>query len=49
VISFDGKTTLSRETDLMAYALTHCQPGAQVAVTVLRDGKKLMLTLPMQP
>jgi len=49
VISFDGKTTLRRESDLIAYALTRCQPGAQVDVTVLRSEEKLTLTLPMQP
>lgn len=49
VISFDGKTTLQRESDLIAYALTHCRPGTQVDVTVLRGGERITLTLPMQP
>ena len=47
--SFDGKTSLTRESDLMAYALTQCQPDARVPVTVLRAGTKLAMDLPMQP
>jgi hypothetical protein len=49
VISFDGKTTLRRESDLIAYALNHYRPGAQVDVTVLRGEEKIALSLPMQP
>lgn len=49
IISFDGQTTLPRETDLIAHALLTRRPGERVPVTVVRDGKKLDLTLPMQP
>jgi S1-C subfamily serine protease len=48
VVSFDGRTDLLRETDLLAHALTHRKAGEQVAVTVLRGGGKVNLTLPMQ-
>jgi len=48
LIAFDGKSTLRRESDLIAYALLHCRAGAQIPVTVLRDGKRITLTLPLQ-
>jgi serine protease Do len=48
VVSFDAKTDLRRETDLLAYAVNHRTPGDRVAVTVVRDGKKINLMLPMQ-
>jgi serine protease Do len=48
LVSFDGRTDLARETDLLAYAVTHRQPGDQVPVTILRNGKRIELTLPMQ-
>jgi hypothetical protein len=48
LVSFDGKSDLLRETDVFAHALTTRKPGEQVAVTVLREGKKLDLKLPMQ-
>src|SRR5581483_4850319 len=46
LISFDDKIDLHRETDLLAYAVTHHKPGDRVRVTVLRDGKKIDLMLP---
>jgi len=48
VIAFDGRSDLRRETDLIAHALEKRKPGDKVAVTVLRDGKKVSLTLPVQ-
>jgi hypothetical protein len=48
VLSFDDRTDLRRETDLLAYAVNNRKPGDRVAVTVLRNGKKLNLMLPMQ-
>jgi S1-C subfamily serine protease len=48
VVSFDGRTDLAREADVLAYALKHRKPGEQVPVEVLRDGKRVKLTLPMQ-
>jgi hypothetical protein len=48
VVAFDDRTDLQRESDLLAYAVNGRKPGDQVAVTVLREGKKINLTLPMQ-
>jgi hypothetical protein len=48
LISFDGRTDLIRETDVFAQAANKHKVGDQVAVTVLRDGKKVELMLPMQ-
>lgn len=48
IISFDGKTDLLRETDLLAHGVTARKPGDKVAVTVVRGGKTVELTLPMQ-
>ncbi len=49
VVSFDGKDGAMRETDLLAYAVNARKPGDKVAVVVLRGGKRVELTLPMQP
>jgi serine protease Do len=48
IVSFDEKTDLLRETDLLVYALKLHKTGDQVAVTVMRDGKKIELKLPIQ-
>jgi hypothetical protein len=48
VVSFDERTDLRRETDLLAHAVNQRKPGDRVAVTVLRDGNKINLALPMQ-
>jgi hypothetical protein len=48
LISFDAKTDLLRETDLLAYAVKSHKSGDQVPVTVFREGKKLDLMLPIQ-
>jgi hypothetical protein len=48
VVSFDGQTDLRRETDLLAYALLNRKVGDEVKVTLLRDGKKMEVKLPMQ-
>lgn len=48
LVSFDGLSQPWRETDLIAYAVTERRPGDKVAVTILRDGQRLELTLPMQ-
>ena len=47
LIEFDGRTDLVRETDLLRYTLNEKKPGERVPVTVLREGKKLELTLPI--
>ncbi len=48
IVSFDGRSDLTRETDLLAYALRAHKPGEKVAVKVVRGGKPVELTLPMQ-
>jgi hypothetical protein len=48
IVSFDEHKDLLRETDLLAHALTNRKVGEKVAVTVLRDGKEVNLTLSMQ-
>jgi hypothetical protein len=48
LLSVDGRTDLRRETDLLAQEVINHRPGDRVPVTVLRDGKKVDLMLPMQ-
>ncbi len=48
LVTFDGRDDFAREADLLAYAVNGRKPGERVAVTVLREGKKVDLTLPMQ-
>ncbi len=45
IIAFDGKTDRMRETDLLAYVVQQKKPGDKIAATVLREGKKVELTL----
>ena len=47
LISFDNRTDLDRETDLLRYTLNDKKPGSRVPVTVLREGKRVELTLPI--
>ncbi|MFO0852381.1 MAG: Trx7/PDZ domain-containing (seleno)protein [Gemmataceae bacterium] len=47
IVAFDGRTDLSRETDLLAYALRSRRPGDTVAVKLIRDGKPMELKLPI--
>ena len=47
VLSFDGKE-FTRETDLLAYSVNQRKPGDKINVEVLRNGKKMTLTLTMQ-
>ena len=49
VATFDGRDDFTRETDLLAHALTQHKPGERVPVKILRDGKPIEVTLPMQP
>jgi serine protease Do len=48
MVSFDGHTDLEREADVFAFVSQHHQPGDEIAVEVLRAGKRLQLTLPIQ-
>jgi S1-C subfamily serine protease len=47
LVSFDGEE-LMREQDVFAHAVTRRKPGDRVKVALMRDGKKVTLTLPMQ-
>ncbi|MCS6977564.1 MAG: PDZ domain-containing protein, partial [Gemmatales bacterium] len=49
ITSFDGRTDLFRETDVLAHALTARRIGDKVPVTVVRNGQELNFSLPMQP
>ncbi|WLD12593.1 Trx7/PDZ domain-containing (seleno)protein [Planctellipticum variicoloris] len=48
VIEFDGRADLLTEADVLRHAVTARVVGDRVPVTVLRDSKKVKLTLPMQ-
>ena len=48
VIGFDGQRNLMSESELITYALRKKKAGDQVQVVVLREGKEVLLTLPMQ-
>lgn len=45
VVSFDGRTDLHRETDLLTFSLDHRKAGDKVPVVIVRDGKRLTLVL----
>jgi hypothetical protein len=45
LLSFDGRSDLLRESDLLAYSLWKKKPGDKVAVTILRNGQRRTLTL----
>lgn len=47
-VEFDGVSRPWRETDLIAHAVTQRRRGETAPVTVLRDGRRLELKLPMQ-
>ncbi|HEY7326838.1 MAG TPA: Trx7/PDZ domain-containing (seleno)protein [Gemmataceae bacterium] len=48
LVSFDGKSDLTRETDLLAYTVNAHKPGEKVAVIVRRGDERIELMLPMQ-
>lgn len=48
LISFDGRTDLLRDSDVLAYAVNRHKPGDKVKVVVLRGRRRITLTLPMQ-
>jgi len=47
LVSFNGRSDLARETDLLAYSLNELKSGTAVDVEVLREGKKRTLKLPV--
>ena len=48
IVEFDGRDDLMTDSDLLAYGVTERKPGEAVPVTVLRNGRKQTLKLPMQ-
>jgi len=48
VVSVDGRTDVMTETQWLTGLVNAKKPGEKIPVVVLRDGKKLELTLPMQ-
>ena len=48
ITEFDGRSDLLRETDLLVHGVTKHLPGDSVKVKIVRGGKPLELTLPLQ-
>ena len=48
LLSFDGRDDLMTDSDILAYGVTHLMPGEEAEVEVLRNGRRLTLSLPMQ-
>ncbi|MEO8268186.1 MAG: Trx7/PDZ domain-containing (seleno)protein [Aureliella sp.] len=48
LVSYDGRTDLLREADVFAYVGRNHKHGDEVAVEILRVGKRHQLTLPIQ-
>ncbi|MGH7202352.1 MAG: Trx7/PDZ domain-containing (seleno)protein, partial [Planctomycetaceae bacterium] len=46
--AIDGQSGRMSESDLFAYVLNRKETGERIAVTVLRDGRRIELTLPVQ-
>ena len=41
LVSFNGRSDLLRDTDLLAYALNQIKPGTSVPIVVLRDSEPI--------
>jgi hypothetical protein len=48
IIEYDGRRDLVRDTDVLVHGVTRRKSGEHVTVRLLRDGKPLQLTLPLQ-
>jgi serine protease Do len=48
IIEVEGKTDLLREADLLKLGVTQKKAGDRIAVTVLREGRRLPLEIPLQ-
>jgi hypothetical protein len=48
IIELDGRTGRLTESDVLAFGVQNKLPGEQIPVTVLREGKRVQLKLPMQ-
>ena len=45
LISFNGRTDFTRETDVLAYALNQLPVGSKVPAVLLRNGEKVSVEL----
>ena len=48
IVAFGEKTSAMSPSELLAYSVQATKPGQRIAVTVLRDGRRQQLRLPMQ-
>lgn len=48
IVSWDGKTDFTRESDLLAHGVLNHKAGDKIPVTLLRDGKKVDVVIPLQ-
>ena len=48
IVDVAGESSRMRESDLLAHLMQRTRPGEKVAVTVLRNGRRMSLSLPMQ-
>jgi hypothetical protein len=48
IVTFNGRNDLKREEDVLAEGVTTLNPSQRVEVEVIRKGKRIKLTLPMQ-
>jgi S1-C subfamily serine protease len=48
IVEFDGITERTTESELIGHLIAKYQPGEQVRTVVLRDGKRIEMTIPMQ-
>lgn len=48
IVSYDGRTDLLRDTDVLVYGVTTKKPGDTVTIVALRDGKKFEADIPIQ-
>jgi len=49
IVAYDGKTDFEREADVFWYVVSQKQVGDQVTFKVLREGKPLVFSIPLQP
>jgi len=48
VVAYDGRDNLMRETDLLSYGAQELMPGEKVDLRIVRDGKIVTITIPVQ-
>ena len=49
IVAWDGREDFTRESDVLAHGVSKRRSGETIAVTIVRDGKRQNLQLPMQP